>query len=1495
MKYRFFQFLLLIACLGISLNLNGQTASEVAGCAPLSVSFTAPDDATSFFWDFKDGASSQDANPTNTYVNPGTYEVAFSNAQGGAVVGTVTINVYATPTLTIAQDPEIGCAPANIVLTNTTIIPDGIDLISTNWTFPDGTGASGISTDKDYAIPGQFSVNMSITTSSTNCNAAADFTDFITVIRSPEAAFSVSPSPTACTGPHTVTFFNETQGSDLTYLWNFDNGNLSSEANPPNQTYEEGSYDVTLTVTNQEGCFNTFVQKVSVGLPEANFAIADTVCAGTEVQLQNLSSEGAYTWTITGPANFNSSAANPNFDFPVEGIYQIRLEVVAEGGNCRNEITKNVFSQDLNATFTADPVYDCNDPMSVAFTPNNPVEGAMYNWEFGDDSTSMETNPIHEYDADNESPYHPNGEFEYTAKLTMSSTAGCMAEFEQELIQDIPLARFMPDTVAGCAPLTVEFSDSSRSTQAISNWEWIYADGNTANFNNGDAHTYTFTEPGEYDVQLVITNNLGCPDTSYAIRVEVGEPITPSFSVDKLDACIGEAIQFTDNTNNDNIDAWHYYTDNDRSSHCASEANPLITFETQTGEFDATLVVDYNGCLDSVTQTNLVNIRGPIAHIEYMMSCDTPNTVMFTSASEDATTLSWDFGDGTTGTEATESHDYASTGNYQVILTAENTSTGCAISMDTALIQIRNIKAEGPVDMLQCKGQPVMLNSEASTDVDTSCFRGYTWFFNEPSLRPVTTSKTEVQDISYPDTGMYVIDLVVEDVNGCTDTASYPIIVHEVIVSFDIDKTEVCSPQTVEISNVVATTTSESIETYMWDFGDNVGMSEEANPGSYTYAIDPGNDVITISVMVEDDAGCPGQAEQTLDYYRPTSQIIAGDLTICAGEGIDVRATPFIRNGEDRPLSYSWSLGNGESADTESAATVYQEGGIYTVRLDYTEIATGCSGSTSVTANVQDFPVAAFASDVDGQDLLCAPAQVTFTDASESLVPLSQSWDFGNGGSGVGESVVASFNPGTYTVSLVVQTSNGCDDEAIRDFTFEQGPDADIQLSGTEFCIGEQVTATVINQANVTDFSWEFEGMTFGQNEESVTVTLTEIPLNGFAPIKLNLGGVSEGCNTAKQENIRVNAVIPAFDVASEECSSVVTFTNLTEGVLQSTWDFGDGTSSTDANPVHTYGAPGVYEVILTVTDLSTNCVATTTQMIAAGTTPTTGGFTAEINECLNIQLTVDAAFITDFPTFSFDYGDGTQGTNQNYSYAEPGNYTITLTGTSEAGCVSEMITQSVTVSSMLDNPVDFSAAQTGCSSVAVTLANSTVISGFSIDYGDGSTQTTDLNHDYPGDGDYMITLTANNGNGCMITPVTQTIAIRASNVTTTSGEAPKYVPNAFTPESTAMEGPNNLFRVSPFPLNNASDVCRRITRILSYNVYNRFGKLVYENNSPYTFPEIIDPLENDQPGWNGSDNPTTIANGTFLYPSAVYVYAIEVEFSNGETEMLKGDVTLIR
>ena len=1220
MKIKFFQSLLFISCFFISSQLLAQTADVTVGCLPLTVNFSAPADATSFFWDFKNGASSDLQNPSNVFVSPGTYEVEFRAAQGGAVVGTITINVFAKPELVVDANPTRGCTPLEVAFTNATVIPEGIDLLSTQWVFDDGTQAVGDMVTKTYESAGTFSASLAIETNGANCNSATEFVDIIEVLPPPAVNFNISPSATACEGPFTVSFVNQTPNPEgLTFGWDLGNGNTFIGQNPPEQTYtDDGDYPVTLTARNEDGCVVTQTKRVGIGSPIADFVIPDTVCVGAPITISNQSSAGSYVWTIAGLPTLTD--ANPEVTFPSEGNYEIVLNVSAQGGQCTAEARKTVFADFVNATFVADPIYACSEPMSVAFTPNNPETGAMYSWDFGDDSTSTDVNPIHDYYADNESPYHENGEFPFTAKLTVTTAAGCVDSFKvEDIILDIPLARFMPDTVSGCAPLTVAFSDSSRSTQTITNWEWIYDDGSSDSNDNNAVQEHTFENPGEYDVRLVITNNLECQDTSYAVRVEVGERIVPSFTLDKASVCQGELIQFSDATNNENIDEWHYYTDNDRASHCFSEANPVIPFETETGRFDVMMVVGYNGCLDSIKQTDFIEVKGPIAKIDYMQACEMPNTVLFTSKSEGATTLNWDFGDNSTSVADSENHDYASTGDYQVILTAENMATNCSASSDTAMIFIRNIKAEGPVKLLQCKSQPLMLNSEASADVDTSCYRGYTWFFNHPSVRPVTTNKPTVEDVSYPDTGAYRVDLVVEDVNGCTDTASYPVIVHEAMVSFEVDKSRICFPTTVNLLNVNATTTSEKIESYMWDFGDGIGMSEIENPGSYTYAFDPEGTSVTVSVMVEDDAGCPGEASQRIDLYRPISRITADDTQICAGETVNFSASDFTQEGSS--LAFQYDFGNGTTANTQTGSATYNEGGIYTVNLNFSEIATGCPGQASIDIQVQDYPVAAFTSNVDGQDPICRDQQIEFSDASETTSPLIQSWNFGNGNSGTGPIVSNFYGKGTFTVSMGVQTSFGCADEVSKELTLV-GPEGVIDFEGGPFCKGDEVTASVANTVDVASFAWTFEGNTFGESQAPVAFTVNEIPPDGQAPLTVVFTGPS-GCEFADQVFIGVNQVIADFNIANEPCTPQVAFSNQAIGANTFSWSFGDGNISSAVSPLYTYEQPGTYSVTLMVSNTANGCTDEITKDITASIpNPVTG---RNLDSCVMIgnQITL--------------------------------------------------------------------------------------------------------------------------------------------------------------------------------------------------------------------------------------------------------------------------------
>ena len=184
--------------------------------------------------------------------------------------------------------------------------------------------------------------------------------------------------------------------------------------------------------------------------------------------------------------------------------------------------------------------------------------------------------------------------------LTITTLAGCVAEFTDRDTIHLPWARFMPDVVNGCAPLTVTFSDSSMSntpSEPIVQWEYDYGDGNSATFVNDNPNSYIFNTPGEYDVVLIITNSSGCTDTSDTIRIEVGELVALDFSADFTSVCPGDTVTFSSLTPSpSNIDAWHYYSDEDRQFHCYKDSNAAWSYNNITGFQDVTLTGEYNGC-----------------------------------------------------------------------------------------------------------------------------------------------------------------------------------------------------------------------------------------------------------------------------------------------------------------------------------------------------------------------------------------------------------------------------------------------------------------------------------------------------------------------------------------------------------------------------------------------------------------------------------------------------------------------------------------------------------------------------------------------------------------------------------------------------------------------------------------------------------------------------------------------------------------------------------
>lgn len=232
---------------------------------------------------------------------------------------------------------------------------------------------------------------------------------------------------------------------------------------------------------------------------------------------------------------------------------------------------------------------------------------------------------------------------------------------------------------------------------------------------------------------------------------------------------------------------------------------------------------------------------------------------------------------------------------------------------------------------------------------------------------------------------------------------------------------------------------------------------------------------------------------------------------------------------------------------------------------------------------------------------------------------------------------------------------------------------ADFSASATSGCAPLSVNFTDLSTGTAIDgWSWDFGdgGNSTAQNPSHSYAAA------GTYTVTLTVSSSSQGCNdvATKTNYITVNDA-PTADFSGSPTSGIeplsVSFTDLSTGASSWSWDFGDGGSSTQQNPSHTYNTAGTYTVVLTATNACGSDIATKTNYITVNPcvapvadfvgSPTSG--TAPLNVSFTDQSTNATAW-------SWDFGDGGSSTQQNpsHSYSATGTYTVTLTATNSCG-----------------------------------------------------------------------------------------------------------------------------------------------------------------------------------------------------------------------------------
>lgn len=1432
---------------------HGQTASITIGCPPLSVTFTPPENVSTYFWDFGNAVTSNLAFPATTYTEPGTYTVNFSEGPSLPPLGSIIIQVLPSPELALAIDTAFGCAPLTVNFTNSSQIDDRISVSRFTWGFGDGGSAiTPATTSHTYSNAGVFTPSLSIITNQEGCDVTQNFPDLIQVNQVENVRFSTTPAvPTACDPPLVVAFENTTPDQSLQFNWDFGNGQSTSAINPPSQTYNAyGRFTATLTATDELGCQSSYAEQINVGKPLANFSIQDTFCLEDTVQISNLSGPGNYRWDFGSLASpVISTEENPSVTFKEKGFYPITLTVTDPNRGCTSDTTLTVFVDKPDASFTSDPSYTCNDSLRVNLQPNQ-QDADRYLWIFNDFNLSTERTPSYQYVIPDSSEYGENGRHILYTTLYTTNVSGCRDTFFTADTIYMPNALFMPDRIDGCAPLTVNFADSSRSKESIIHWQYDYGDGTSATLDSNAPHTHTYTTPGTYDVVLNIENTAGCVDTSYALRIEVGESINPDFSVDKTEICPGETVQFTNLTPPDSVDAWHFETDVGRSFHCYQEPELAWTFEQETGPMDVTLTVEFNGCQSSTTKEDLIRVKGPIARLDYQMDCNEPFSYTFIDSSYEASLLSWDFGDGTTASGNSITHIYPDTGDYQLILRAENPASTCIASQDTALIHVRNISSNFtlPKDAI-CRGSSLILDAQASLSVDTSCWKGYTWLF-DISGRPIQTHKDTLQ-FFFNQPGVETIRLVTEDINGCTDTSMQSLKILDIETQLAMDDDFICFPAEVNFTHQTQADTSLAL--FQWSFGDG-HLSDTPNP---THIYEGGfaeGDTIRVSLFVQDDLGCTASAVDSLVVYQVRSFLITDPpfANACIGEEIKFFGIDYTDGGSS--LVFDWDFADGEMGTGINSTHRYNTEGDYIVRMRYSELGSGCGGVDSVVASIQAPPVAQFSSSVDNDPFVCFPSQIQFINNSSASSILFHNWDFGNGQQSTDRSPLASFEKGTFDIRLISTTTFGCADTSYSSVTLI-GPEGDFAFAPEGICEGGTAQFSLLDTTDVNSFSWDFgDGSPLVDGVTPIEHTYQNIPVLGPRPVTLILRSAESDCVTTITKPITIFETRADFlingTLDSIFCANTLNFQDNSTQANQYNWNFGNGMTAQEQNPSMLL-TPGEYDVQLAVANSDIGCTDTLSKSIS-------------IIELGDLTFRPDTICLGDTVQLSL------LNPQENYTYTWIGPDILDNPNIASPRAVPNM-TSSYRV--QVSDSLGCTGEAEGWVYVIEPLAwmdqDTSICVGESLRFSDPPNPDGLYQFNWFPSLPYVV----NEGDSLLRLNITDTKSCFSDdyeyNIRSLTGLV--KVPNVFTPNGDSY---NDVFKAyTDLDVNEAEEI-----EILRMRVWNRWGQVVYEGQGPDAF-------------WDGTHNSSPA-------PSDVYIYTIEMDVKVcGEKgiQIRKGDVTLAR
>ena len=740
-----------------------------------------------------------------------------------------------------------------------------------------------------------------------------------------------------------------------------------------------------------------------------------------------------------------------------------------------------------------------------------------------------------------------------------------------------------------------EFSNTTSIVSGSYTSNWSFGD---ANYSTSISPTHSYQSINTFPVTLIVSSAYGCTD-SISKNVILKPNQTTAFSMSDTAMCYqGNSFSFTNNSTFGYGTLTNLWDFGDNSS--STTSSPSHTYNSE-GNYQVKLVTTSNtGCIDSLIKTVDVYVH-PVTSFQITTDsaqCLGNNLFVFnnsSSISSGSFTSLWSFGDNSSSTNTSPTKSYTNLGNYTIQLVTTS-DFGCTDSQNKSIIVRTN-----PITDFSINDSSQCMNSHSFVFTNNSSISSGT-FNNLWNFGDQTTSTNTSFTKTYASTGIYDVKLVTESNYGCKDSISKKVYVRpNVGTYFIINDSDQClnanSFMYSNYSSIISGTYTNS-----WDFGDNTFSTSKSPTKKYL-----GVGIYTVKLITTSNYGCKDSLSR-LAYVRPHPVVSfsINDSAQCVNANLfDFTNNTTISSGS---FSNSWDFGDFDKSTLHSPAHAYTTEGTLKVKLTASSNY-GCKASKERRIIIHPRPFSFF---TQGMNPQCLRSNLFYMDNHSSVSSGSITntyWQFGDGDSS------DLYNPkhkylasGNYTIRLKVVTSFGCIDTSSRKADVIPQPEAGMIISDTALCFRNNVfnftDDSKATSGSITNYFWNF-----GDGKFNLLQNTSHSYKSTKSFLITHIVTSSNGCKDTVTQIIEVHPMpVAMFSIMdSIQCQQGNSFvfenTSTFAGDMDYQWTFGDGETSIDSSPVHSYDAFGNFKVKL-ISITADNCPDTIENSIMVKQSP---------------------------------------------------------------------------------------------------------------------------------------------------------------------------------------------------------------------------------------------------------------------------------------------------